>query len=256
LVLLIREPKRDEAQIAESGHADPANASIVAVPFVKYAAALLTTPSAILLLLAFCAANSVAGVVYGWMPTFLHEKFEVSIANAGWIATVGVQVPSMIGALTGGYLADLWSSRRAGGRIAIQATGAFLGVPFIYLSGQSNSYTIFLIALVGFGFCKGLYDANIWPSLYDVTPAARRASTLGMGNMIGWGASALLTTLIGRWADQGISMSTTIGATCVLYVAAALMLAAAGFIFAPRDVAKMREFDVKVDADSQGAVHP
>ena len=43
-----------------------------------------------------------------------------------------------------------------------------------------------LIFLTCFGFAEGIYDANIWASMYDVVHPSRRATMLGFANMIGW----------------------------------------------------------------------
>jgi len=40
--------------------------------------------------------------------------------------------------------------------------------------------------MIGFGYFKGMYDANIWASLHDVAPPERRATAVGVMNTIGW----------------------------------------------------------------------
>jgi hypothetical protein len=40
--------------------------------------------------------------------------------------------------------------------------------------------------MIGFGYFKGMYDANIWDSLHDVAPPERRATAVGVMNAIGW----------------------------------------------------------------------
>ena len=50
------------------------------------------TPSALLLILGFLGANSVGMVFLTWMPTFMKEKFELSLALAGVTATIYLQV--------------------------------------------------------------------------------------------------------------------------------------------------------------------
>jgi len=74
-----------------------------------------------------------------------------------------------------------------------QALGLFLGVPFIFPDRldivRAGPETL---SMFGFGFFKGLYDANLWASLYDVVHPERRATALGFMNAIGWlgGAAA------------------------------------------------------------------
>jgi len=78
------------------------------------------------------------------------------LAWAGFSATAYLQVGSVLGVLTGGFLGDRLARRCAGGRMMTQALGLFLGVPFIFLTG----WTLFRagpdLSMFGFGFFKGL----------------------------------------------------------------------------------------------------
>jgi hypothetical protein len=40
--------------------------------------------------------------------------------------------------------------------------------------------------MIGFGYFKGLYDANIFAGLYDVVPVARRRAAAGILDSLGW----------------------------------------------------------------------
>src|SRR4029077_12200049 len=95
------------------------------------------------------------------------------------------QTASVAGVLCGGWLADRWARRR-GGRPLVQAVGLLAGAPVVFLTGWARDVEVLVVALAGFGFFKGLYDANIWASLYDVVPARRRATAQGLMNSIGW----------------------------------------------------------------------
>ena len=96
----------------------------------------------------------------------------MSLTMSGLNATLWLQAASVVGVLFGGWLADLWSRTMAGGRPLVQAIGLFAGAPLIALAGWTLDVPTLVIAMAGFGFCKGMYDANIWASLYDVVPAA------------------------------------------------------------------------------------
>ncbi|HLY65464.1 MAG TPA: MFS transporter, partial [Chloroflexota bacterium] len=188
----------------------------------------LRSPTAALLLMAFFGANTVALVFLTWMPTFLKEKFKLDLAHAGLGATVFIQTASMLGSAAGGWMADRWRASRAGGRILVQALGAACGVPCIYYCGLTRNLSSLLAAMTLFGLSKGLYDSNIWASLYDVIPAARRGAAVGGMNMVGWLGGALGAYGIGAAVSQGVSMSAAIASTAVLYAfVAALLLVAA-----------------------------
>ena len=56
---------------------------------------------------AFLCANFVALVLLSWMPSFLHDKFNLGLAASGLTATLFVQLASMAGAPAGGWWADV-----------------------------------------------------------------------------------------------------------------------------------------------------
>jgi MFS family permease len=176
-------------------------------------------PSAILLMLGFGTMNFVAIVQLSWIPAFLYQRFSLSLGKAALLATITAQCGAGLGALLGGWLAD---RRNAipGGRITIQITGAVCGIPFVMLCGMSSSLSLTLYALFGWGFCKGLYDANVFASLFDVLPPDTRGISTGVMNSSGW--------LLG-----GTTAPVVIGYLSVLYgLGNAISLSALGYVFA------------------------
>lgn len=234
LAAFIREPRRNEAELAEQIQAP--NDVLPQVPMRQFLREWIRTPTVMVLTTAFFGANFVALVFLTWMPTFLKEKFGRSLAMAGLEATVYIQLASMVGAGLSGILADRWRARRPGGRILAQALGAALGAPFIFLCGFTTDKLILVGAMTAFGLCKGLYDGNIWASLYDVVPASRRASAVGLMNMIAWLGGGLGAYAIGAAAVRGVTMSAAISSTAVIYVGVAALLLFAGLRSATRDV--------------------
>jgi len=53
------------------------------------------------------------------------------------------------------------------------------------VSGHSRSRR-WRSPMIGFGYFKGMYDANIWASLHNVVKPERRATVVGVMNSIGW----------------------------------------------------------------------
>jgi sugar phosphate permease len=83
---------------------------------------------------------------------------------------------------------------------------------------------LLIAALTCWGFFKGLYDANIFASVYDVIPAESRGSAAGLMNMIGWlGGAAIAPYTIGVLAKVW-GLSASIAMTGGVYLAAAALL--------------------------------
>jgi MFS family permease len=219
LVWLLKEPERGQAEMAAftqiNTRADRDSwASIFDV---------FRNPTALILMTVFAGANFVAAIILTWMPTFLHDKFDMRLALAGFSATAYLQVGSVLGVLAGGYMGDRLARRLHGGRMLTQALGLFLGVPFIFLTGWTLSVPTLIVSMFGFGLFKGLYDANLWASLYDVVQIERRASALGFMNAIGWlgGAAAPVTIAV---AAQYYGMSAALSANSLIYLALGVLL--------------------------------
>ncbi|MEK6285380.1 MAG: MFS transporter [Acidobacteriota bacterium] len=243
LLALLREPAR--AHSTEPASKDPelrgANATSRAQPAVLVAESfanrvvrslknalaaikeLLANPMVRILTMVFVGANFVAMIFLTWMPSFLFRKFNLSLAMAGISATAYLQIASVLGVLSGGVLADRLVRRNRGGRMLTQAIGLTLGVPFIFLAGWTLSVPVVIVALIGFGYFKGLYDANIWASLHDVVRPERRASAVGFMNSLGWIGGGVAPVAIGA-ASGRFGMGACISANSVIYLLVAALL--------------------------------
>jgi MFS family permease len=199
-------------------------------------------PTVLLLLAAFLGSNFVAMIFLTWTPTFLVEKFHYQLAAAGLTGSVYIHLGSAASVPFGGMLADYLARRFPGGRMLVQAAGLLLGSVFVYLVGTTDSVSTLLTAMTLFGLCKGLYDANIFASLFDCVEPRVRATAAGIMNTVGWGGGALGPLVVGWLAARGPyateveNMSQAIGGTFVIYITAACLLLLAALKFAPRDV--------------------
>jgi MFS family permease len=182
--------------------------------------------TAILLMAAFMCANFVALVLLSWMPAFLFDKFHLSLAASGLTATLFVQLASMAGSPTGGWCADILRRKTPGGRMWIQAIGLLGGAPFVVLCGWTRSVALLIVALTAWGFFKGIYDANIFASIFDVIPANARGKAAGLMNMTGWLGGGIAPVAVGFVAQRS-SLSTAIMLAASVYVAGAILLAIA-----------------------------
>jgi MFS family permease len=227
LLLTLREPPR--------GRLDPSGPVKLLAPregLWESVGAILRTPMVLVLMAVFVGANFVAAIFLTWMPTFLKEKFDMSLSMAGLNATLWLQAASVLGVLCGGSLADVWARERRGGRMLTQALGLAAGVPFLFLTGWTLSVPVLVLAMTGFGFAKGLYDANIWASLYDVVEPQRRATALGLMNSLAWLGGGTAAVAIAA-ASERFGMSACLSATSLIYLGFGALLFAGTRIFLP-----------------------
>lgn len=137
-------------------------------------------PTAILLALAFAGMQFVGMGFMTWMPTFLNEKYGLSLSQAGFDSTFYYKIAALIAIVFGGRITDALSKRISGARGLIQAIGLLIGVPAIYFMGMTSTLTVVYIAMIGYGICQGLYDSNIFASLYEVIDVPYRATATGI----------------------------------------------------------------------------
>lgn len=180
-----------------------------------------------LLILAFVGANFVAVVFLTWIPSFLYRKFHMSLSMAGLNGTLYLQLASVAGVLCGGLVADFLTRRFVGGRMITQALGLFLGIPFLFCTGWAASVSAVILGMIGFGYCKGIYDANIFASLYDVVAIKQRGVAAGMLNSLGWLGGGFAPVAIALAASR-YGMGPSISGTAAVYcISGLLMLLAA-----------------------------
>jgi sugar phosphate permease len=178
---------------------------------------ILIKPFTLTLICIFTGANFVAAAFLTWLPSFLYQKFHMTLTVAGFSATVYLQLASVCGVLVGGILADRLIQSMRGGRMRAQSIGLLCGVPFLILCGRASSLPLLVIALICFGFCKGLYDANIWASLYDTIPVHRRGFSAGLMNSVGWLGGGLAPIGIAA-ATSRVSLGAAISGMAGIYL--------------------------------------
>lgn len=235
LYAFLREPLRGQSEGKQK------TSSAAPLSLKEPASAIFRTPTAALLMGAFVCANFVATTFLTWTPTFLTDKFHFGLASAGLSGTAFIHLSSAISAPLGGVMADRLRRRFTGGRMLVQATGLLAGSIFVVLVGTTRRVETLLAAMALFGFCKGLYDSNIFASLFDTIEPRARSTAAGVMNTVGWGGGALGPLIFGYVAGNGPpneqvqNMSRAIAVNGIIYVAGAVLLLWAAFGLARQD---------------------
>jgi sugar phosphate permease len=159
-----------------------------------------------------------------WMPTFLYEKFHLSLTEAGFYSMLFHHLAAMLGVLIGGRLSDRWSQRRSTARMETEVLGLLLGAPFILLMGTTENLWMCYVGLTGFGLARGIYDSNLFAAQFDVIPPWLRSSSVGFMLAFGFLVGGVGPWMLG-WIKQTQGLTSGIASLSVAYLLAGLCVA-------------------------------
>jgi MFS family permease len=175
------------------------------------------------------------GIAYlTWMPTFLYEKFGLSLTNAGFSSMFWHHVPALLGVLLGGWLSDRWARRRYTARMDTESVGLLLGSPFVLLMGTADQLWLCYLGLACFGLFRGVYDSNLFAAQFDVIPARLRSSSVGLMLAFGFMVGALGPYLLG-WIKATQGLTVGLSSLSAVYLAAGVCMFLARLLLFPRD---------------------
>jgi MFS family permease len=162
-------------------------------------AALCRVPSYGVLCLAFPTFCFALWLMYTWLPDYFHDRFDLSLGDAGFAATAYPQGATLAGMLLGGLGADRLYRRTKAARFWLLWAGLVLVAPSLYLVARAESIGVAKATAAAFGFGCGLFMANVFPSAFDVVSPTVRASAVGCLNLIGGLVSGFAPLLGGEY---------------------------------------------------------
>jgi MFS family permease len=200
------------------------------VPFLEALRELMTSGA----FLALVGVNSLVSTaywcVYTWLALYLFERFQMSLAVAGFSSTFYIQAASFGGILLGGWIADRWARSDPRGRVLTQTIGIAAAGPFLFLVGSTGSQWVLLPCLVLFGLGRGFYDCNLMPVLCQIVSPKLRATGYGVLNCtscLAGGAMALGGGFLKDWIGLGSALELS----AVLLMVSAVWLWSADLSF-------------------------
>ncbi len=197
LILLLHEKRREPAT-------PKADAPKPAAEPVWRSFALIFSNIAFWTILFFFASTSLPGwATKNWLPTLFAESLGIPMSQAGPLSTITIAFSSFLGVMIGGPVSDRWVRRNLRGRIYTSAIGLAMMIPALILLGLGHGMVAAVCAGLCFGVGYGMFDTNNMPILCQFVPARQRASAYGVMNMTGVFAGALVTKVLGSWAEGG-----------------------------------------------------
>jgi len=178
---------------------------------------LVNERSYLILLLYFVVLGIANWLIYAWLPTFLKDRFDLGLGEAGISATLYPQIGSFIGVLLGGVWADRWAKTNPRGRLLVIVLGFTVGAPALIFMSWTSVFVIAIMVLVFFGIARGFSDANLMPVVRQVVDSRYAATAYGFLNFLSTIAGGLMVYVGGALKDAEIKLS-------VIYMVAAGLL--------------------------------
>lgn len=232
LIFRLKDKRKDKTEAVDS---QPEK-----IHFLEAMKALFSVPTAILLTLGFSGLIFVLTGYLTWTPTYLHEKFSMSLADAGFNSMFYTHAAAFVGILIAGRLSDKLAAKKPSYRILMQSIGLLCAAPFIVLMGNSIGITSVYIGFLGFGFARAFFDANTYPVLYDVIPPKYHSSAAGVMQMIGFAVGSFAPVVLGA-VKPHIGLSHGISLLSVVWIVCSVLLFIAYKFYYQRDCEKAKE---------------
>lgn len=182
---------------------------------------LFGTPTALMLTIGFAGLIFVLTGYLTWMPTYLYEKFDMSLSSAGFHSMFYTHLFAFIGVILAGKYSDKFAKKNPASRMMMQGVGLLIAVPFIVMMGNSGVLATIYIGFAGFGFARAFFDANTYTVLYDVIPEKYHSSASGVMIMTGFLVGSMSPIILGYMKplfglSAGLSMLAAVWAVCGL----------------------------------------
>lgn len=191
---------------------------------------LFTVPTAAFLTLGFSGVIFVLVGYLTWSPTYLYERFGMSLGEAGFHSMLYTHMFAFIGVLIAGGWSDQLAKKKPSLRMLLQAVGLLSAVPFILLAGNAEEVVWVYVGFAGFGFARAFFDANTYSVLYDVVPEKYHSSASGTMMMVGFAIGSLSPILLGYLKSTvGLSAGFSMLGGVWLLCGTALLLAGRKF---------------------------
>ena len=181
-------------------------------------------PSALLAGGAYVALVFVACGYCAWGPKFVALKFGLTPAAAGTGVMFWHYAASLVAILVAGVATDRLVRRWPRFRLALQSAALLLSSPVLALFGFSPTLVGVWAAAASFGVLRGLFEANVFTSLFDVVDRKYRSSAVGfldiLAGIIGSLAPIGMGWLSDRYGVRGFEIGFSLLGVALLVASA------------------------------------
>jgi MFS family permease len=170
-----------------------------------------------------------------WIIAYLQREFpSMTAASASFHAVFWFYLGAILGVAVGGRASDKFAAERPQVRFDVNTAGLVLCVPGLLLTAFAPTAVLCIIGTALFGFATGVYDSNIYASLFEVVKPRYRAAAVGVFGCGGCVVGSFGPAVLG-FMGAHFSMSAGIASLSAFALAGAAVIACARIFFFERD---------------------
>ncbi len=121
-------------------------------------------------------------VFFSWLPLYLRETYNMSLAAAGFSGTFMLQISVMTGIAVGGWLSDRIAARQPHRRVLAYGASYLVAAPFLFVFLGKPDFTVIAAGIAAFSFLRGVGQSNDHPTLCEIVPPNMRSTGIGLMN--------------------------------------------------------------------------
>jgi predicted MFS family arabinose efflux permease len=181
-------------------------------------------------------------IFFSWLPLYLRETYNMTLAAAGFAGTFFLQVAVVLGIGVGGWVSDRVSAGAPHRRMMLYGMFYLIGAPFLLIFLARPPFAVLAIGIGAFSFLRGLGQANDNASQCEVVPRQFRATGLGVMNAVSTAAGGCGVLLAGVLKRE-LGLYTVFASAAGIFAIAGLALVAGYRLWMRGDIARSQEIE-------------
>jgi MFS family permease len=206
----------------------------------------LKTPTLLLTYLGFTCSMFTTTALITWLPTYFQRSYSVPMDRASILAGI-VLLLAIVGAPTGGFLADFWIKRKINARLMVAGFSMLVSTTIltVALACFTHNTTVQYVLWLAMGISTTMFGPAVMAVTQEVVHPGLRSMSFAIAQIV----SFLLGASLGPMVVGVLSDASNIGTAFLVLPAATLMASALYFIgslFYERDFRKVEKVKMTV----------
>lgn len=179
-------------------------------------------------------------VFFSWLPLYLRETYNMSLAAAGFSGTFMLQISVMTGIAVGGWLSDRISARKPHRRVLAYGASYVVAAPFLLVFLGKPDFAVVAAGIAAFSFLRGVGQSNDHPTLCEVVPPNMRSTGIGLMNSCAT-ATGGCGVLITGFLKREVGLAGVFAGISGAFLLAGVIMLITYFRCSARDFARAQE---------------